>query len=170
MPRISTWQRILKHLHRNLAYTEELLLQEYSCEEHDDELMYDGDDEKDCIGPVDVELLFLSTSEEIEYVQSTRYLLPRILSKTTHNIFMEDLDPYSPYRLSSRKFKSKYRCSRKSIDAIAAKIEGNPIFKSKTCQQAPAKHQLMVFLHCMGHEGQTNDNQKDVFRIGAGTC
>ena len=101
MPRISTRQRILKHLHSNLAYTEELLLQEYSCEEHDDELMYDGDDEKDCIGPVDVELLFLSTSEEIEYVQSTHCLLPRILSKTTHNIFMEDLDPYSPYRLDT---------------------------------------------------------------------
>ena len=75
MPRISTRQRILKHLHRNLAYTEELLLQEYSCEEHDDEVMYDGDDEKDCNGPFDAELLFLSTSEEIEYVQSTRYLI-----------------------------------------------------------------------------------------------
>ena len=141
-----------------MTCTEEFSLQEHTCEAHDDTLMHDDDNEKDCIGPVDVKLLLLPTSEETEHVQSTRYLLPRILSKTTHNIFMEDLDPYSPYRLSSRKFKSKYRCSRKSVDAIAAKIEGNPIFKSKTCQQAPVKHQIMVFLHYMGHEGQNNGN------------
>lgn len=28
----------------------------------------------------------------------------------------------------------------------------------------------MVFLCYMEHEGQTNDNQKDIFRIGAGAC
>ena len=99
MPRISLRQRVLKHLRSNLTHTEEFILQEHTYEAHDDALMHNDDDEKDYIGPADVELLFLSTSEEIEHVQSTRYLLPRILSKTTHNMFMEDLDPNSPYRL-----------------------------------------------------------------------
>lgn len=132
MPRVSLRQRVLKHLSSNLTNVKKLLLQECSFGEHYDELTCEGDDEKDRTGRVDAKLLFMYTSEEIEYVQSIQYLLSRVLSKTKHNIFMEDLDPNSPYRLSSHKFKSKYRCSCNSIDAIAAKIEDNPIFKSKT--------------------------------------
>ena len=34
----------------------------------------------------------------------------------------------------------------------------------------PAKHQLMIFLHFIGQEGENNSNQCSVFKVSEGHC
>ena len=138
----------------------------------DDEKDYDYDaaNDKDSIDDLDAELLFLSSKQELEHVQQTRYLAQRFQATSEINIFEENLNPTSSYFISDQKFKTKYRVSCRSLDKIVAKILDHPVFKSQTKPQAPVGRQLVALLHCMGHEGQTNESQKDVFRIGMGTC
>ena len=178
MPKISIRQKARKLLECHLQTAEEYLLQGYAVDDSDDEGSYDADVDEDSVssdasvvGTTDAEMFLLSIQDELEYVRANRYVVPRIISKSEINIFLEDLDPNSSYCISARKFKNKYRCTRESLDKITAKIENHPIFMNQRGpKQAPVKHQLMTFLHYMGHEGQTNDQQKDVFRIGSGTC
>ena len=124
---------------------------------------YDADNDEDSIDDLDAKLLFLSSKQGLEHVQQTRYLTQRVQATSEINIFEEDMNPTSSYFISDRKFKTKYRASSRSLDTIAAKILDHPVFKSKTKSQAPVGHQLMVLLHYMGHEDQTNESQKDVF-------
>ena len=34
----------------------------------------------------------------------------------------------------------------------------------------PVKHQLMIWLHFIGHEGQSNSTQRDTFKVSKGMC
>ena len=141
MPRQTVQKRAFKHLEKDLEAAENFLLQKYLLEESKEDECYDADNDEDSDSDLDEGLLaFLSTKEELEDGVGTRYLLPRGYAKSKTSIFEEDLNPSSSYFISNRKFKTKYRVSRQSLDKIAAKIADHSVFKSKTCQQAPVAH------------------------------
>ena len=100
--------------------------------------------------------------------------MDRKYRKSTFNIFDGDLkyDGTAGMNwMTDEEFKRKYRMSREHLDIITERIKDNNIFKkgSRGPSQLPVKHQLMIFLHFVGHEGQNNHTQRDTFRIGAGS-
>jgi hypothetical protein len=56
------------------------------------------------------------------------------------------------------------------LDKITAAIESNAVFDegARGPKQIPVKYQLMVLLHFLGREGETNDGQRQTFRTGSG--
>ncbi len=56
------------------------------------------------------------------------------------------------------------------LDKITAAIESNAVFDegARGPKQIPVKYQLMVLLHFLGREGETNDSQRQMFRTGSG--
>jgi len=59
-----------------------------------------------------------------------------------------------------------------TLDAVANLIQGDPVFKKgqRVPTQLPVKHQLMIFKHFIGREGETNLNQRSVFHVSEGCC
>lgn len=74
--------------------------------------------------------------------------------------------------LTDDEFLSKYRMSRDSFYKIHEMIKDHPIFQSRSKKQAPALHQLMVFLKYVGTEGNgaSNSNQRQTFGISYGSA
>ena len=74
--------------------------------------------------------------------------------------------------MSDDKFVKKYRMSREHLDMVAKEIKGHEVFERKRRgpKQHPVKHQIMVLLHFLGHEGQSDLSQRHTFFIGEGTC
>jgi len=192
MPRRSYRQRELRRREKQLAESQKLLMVELVMggsdgnDSDDDSCSYDGDVEYDGVtdagdsdsesdgegGGIDDALIACTTAlEEYDYAVEHRYLAPRVSRKSGLNIFEEDLDPDADYRSNDRQFRNKYRVSRNSVYSIAGEIKDDPIFKNlRGPKQAPVEHQLMTLLNYMGHEGSTNDSQRNTFRIGTGTC
>lgn len=136
----------------------------------DDNMSYESGSESD--SDVDDAILgYMTATYELDDVLSHRYLAPRVSRKSGLNIFEEDLDEGAPYFATPRAFKTKYRCTRKSLEYLTGLIADHPTFArgKRGPQQAPVKHQLMTLLHFMGHEGMTDDQQAVVFRMGVGT-
>ena len=102
------------------------MLQKYLLEDDGEDTDYDADNDEDSIDDLDAKLLFLSSKQGLEHVQQTRYLTQRVQATSEINIFEEDLNPTSSYFISDRKFKTKYRASRRSLDKIVAKNIGPP--------------------------------------------
>jgi len=106
--------------------------------------------------------------------QSARYAAPRRCRKHTSNIFIEDLSTHqgSDAWLSKDEFLCKYRVSREQLDEITQEIKDDPIFSkpARGKSQMPVKHQLMIWLHFIGHEGNTCANQREVFKVSKGMC
>ncbi|KAL7475254.1 hypothetical protein ACHAW6_001175, partial [Cyclotella cf. meneghiniana] len=73
--------------------------------------------------------------------------------------------------LNDNEFKRKYRMSRETLDKISAIIEDNNVFKcgQRGRKQAPVKLQLMMLLHFLGKEGESNSSQREQFKRGYGT-
>jgi hypothetical protein len=67
-------------------------------------------------------------------------------------------------------FKRKYRCSCPVLDKIVQKIETSDVFKrgARGPVQAPVKHQLMLLLHFLGKEGESNESQRNQFKVSYG--
>ena len=132
---------------------------------------HDSDSDDYDIG-FDSAITYMVAGHEIDVVEGSRYFAQRSQRKSKYNIFEEDLNPNAFYWTAPREFKNKYRCSRKELDAIAAEIENHPIFEENDGpgrKQVPAKHQLMVLLHYMVHNGISNKTQHREFRIVSGT-
>ena len=57
--------------------------------------------------------------------------------------------------------------TRDQLDLITGLISGAEVFKNKTHgpTQMAVKHQLMIYLHFVGHEAMTNRIQRQVFLI-----
>ena len=106
-------------------------------------------------------LTYLHYKWKLDNFKQRRYLVDRKYRKSTFNIFDGDLkyDGTAGMNwMSDEEFKRKYRMSREHLDIITERIKGNDIFKkgSRGPSQLPVKHQLMIFLHFVGHEGQSN--------------
>ena len=63
--------------------------------------------------------------------------------------------------MNDSEFKRKYRVTRATLDKIPAAIETNEVFAkgARGPKQIPVKHQLMVLLHFLGKEGESNESQ-----------
>jgi hypothetical protein len=72
--------------------------------------------------------------------------------------------------LNNSEFKRKYRVTRATLDKITAAIETNEVFAEGTRgrKQIPVKHQLMVLLHFLGKEGESNESQRQTFKNSYG--
>ena len=119
-------------------------------------------------------LTYLHYKAKLDFCKQCRYLVDRKVRKSSINIFDADLkddDTAGMNWMSDEEFKRKYRTSREHLDIITERIKGDDIFKkgSRGPSQIPVKHQLMIFLHFVGHEGMSNHTQRDTFRIGAGS-
>jgi hypothetical protein len=87
---------------------------------------------------------------------------------------MEDLasDQDRDAWLSNDEYLCKYRVNREQLDQVMLTTKDDPIFSKPIrgrCQM-PVKHQLMVWLHFVGHEGNTCAGQQEVFKISKGMC
>ena len=90
-----------------------------------------------------------------------RYFKTRIHRKSAlQNIFEDDLWECEDdtHWMNDVEFKRKYRCSRPVLDIIVQKIETSDVFKrgGRGPAQIPVKHQLMLLLHFLGKEGESN--------------
>ena len=58
------------------------------------------------------------------------------------------------------------------LDKIVEKIETNDILKrgARGPRQISVKHQLMLLLHFLGKEGESNDSQQKQFKVSYGAC
>ena len=79
------------------------------------------------------------------------------------NVIEEDLavDNGIDSWMSNNEFLCKHRVTRDQLDKITNIIADDPIFcrPNRGFPQMPVKHQLMIWLHFVGHEGQSNATQ-----------
>ena len=87
MPRQTVRARALKNLERDFSSAEEFLLHKYLLEDDEKDTDYDADNDEDSIDDLDAELSFLSSKQELEHVQQTRYLAQRVQATSQINIF-----------------------------------------------------------------------------------
>ena len=68
------------------------------------------------------------------------------------------------------KFLCKNQVTHDQLDIITGLIKEDLIFKTpkRGFRQMPMKHQLMIWLHFIGHKGQTNSTQCDTFKVARG--
>ena len=124
----------------------------------DDEVSDDGE-----LG----QLLYLDlmySSELLDEAQRSCYVFTRTYQKSTLFILEMDLEVLSdmPRWLNDEEFLSKYRVTRDQFDLITHLISGAEVFKPKSCRatQTAVKHQLMIYLHFVGHEAMTDSIQR----------
>ena len=89
------------------------------------------------------------------------------------NIFEEDFDTGDVTSwMSDEEFLCKYRVTCEQPDAITVVIAEDSIFKKpkRGFPQMPVTHQLMIWLHFVGHKGQSDSKQHDNFKISRGMC
>ena len=91
---------------------------------------------------------------------------------TLQNIFEGDIRECEDdtHWMNDAEFKRKYRCSHPVLDKIVQKIETNDVFKRATRgpAQMSVKHQLMLLLHFLGKEGESNASQRNQFKVSYG--
>jgi hypothetical protein len=104
----------------------------------------------------------------------SRYSIPRTARKHQFDVFECDLNDSEDNQnwLSDDEFLCKYRMSRDTLEAVTNLIKGDQIFQrgQRGPPQLLVKHQLMIFMHFIGREGETNGNQRSVFHISQGRC
>ena len=73
--------------------------------------------------------------------------------------------------LNNDEFLSKYQVTRDQLNLLTGLISGAEVFRAKTHGpiQIPVKHQLMIYLHFIGHEAMTDRIQRQVFLVSRGT-
>ena len=103
----------------------------------------------------------------------SRYIVTRFARKCPYNAFHADLNENDDdiNWLNDEEFLCKYRMDRDTLDAVTNIIKGDPVFKRgrRGPKQMPVKHQLMIFMHFIGQEGENNSNQCSVF-VNARDC
>ncbi len=104
----------------------------------------------------------------------SRYSIPRTARKHPFDVFECDLNssPDNQNWMSHDEFLCKYRMNRDTLDAVTNLIKEDPVFQrgQRGPPQLPVKHQLMIFMHFIGREGETNANQRSVFHVSQGRC
>ena len=104
----------------------------------------------------------------------SRYSIPRTARKHPFDVFECDLNssPDNQNWMSHDEFLCEYSMNRDTLDAVTNLIEEDPVFQrgQQGSPQLPVKHQLMIFMHFIGREGETNANQRSVFHVSQGRC
>eukprot|EP00804_Cyclotella_cryptica_P013933 CCRYP_002435-RA/>CCRYP_002435-RA protein AED:0.10 eAED:0.10 QI:0/0/0/1/0/0/2/0/314 len=107
-------------------------------------------------------------------LMQSRYSVPQTARKHPFDVFECDLNSSTENQnwLLDDEFLCKYRMNCDTFNAIINLIEGDPIFQrgQQGPPQLPVKHQLMIFMHFIGREGETNANQRSVFHLGIAPC
>ena len=116
---------------------------------------------------------YLQARSRFHKTSGRRYFKTRKQRKSgLQNIFEDDLRECEDdtHWMNDVEFKRKYRCSRSVLDKIVQKIETNDVFKRGTRgpAQMSVKHQLMLLLHFLGKEGESNASQRNQFRVSFG--
>eukprot|EP00804_Cyclotella_cryptica_P020490 CCRYP_019801-RA/>CCRYP_019801-RA protein AED:0.17 eAED:0.24 QI:0/0/0/1/0/0/4/0/250 len=103
-----------------------------------------------------------------------RYSVPRTARKHPFDVSECDLNDSEDNQnwLSDDEFLCKYKMNCSTLDAVTNLIKGDRMFQrgQQGPSQLPVKHQLMIFMHFIGREGETNGNQRSVFHVGQGRC
>ena len=103
-----------------------------------------------------------------------RYFVPRKFCRTEIDIFSHDLSVSEDgsHWINNCEFKRKYRMSREMLHLITEEIKDHDVFKNskRGPHQMPVKHQLMILLHFLGLQSQTNHAQRNMFHISEGAC
>ncbi len=89
------------------------------------------------------------------------------------NIFIEDHSvECDSCWMNDVEFLCKYRVTCEQLDRITTILDGDSVFvpPKRGYHQMPVKHQIMVWLHYVGHEGVINSTQCDTFKISKGMC
>ena len=119
-------------------------------------------------------LTYLSSKSKLDTAINTRYIKNRMTRKSPVEIFEHDLheEEDGTHWINDDEFKMKYRMSREMLDSVTDIIKDSKVFKKgkRGPSQRPVKHQLMVFLHFLGQEGQNDQSQRNVFHISRGSC
>ena len=136
--------------------------------------LLDSDDEDSLDLDCPSFLHYLNTKARLDLGRTNRYFLDRVIRKSESRVFEDDLrvNEDGTHWLNDREFKHKYRMSRDMLDPVTKEIEGHDIFKKgkRGARQRPVKHQLMILLQFLGKEGESNNSQRQVFKIGSGAC
>ena len=94
----------------------------------------------------------------IQEIHHSRYLKRQCCRKGSINVFQEDLAEDNGINswMSDDKFLCKYRVNRDQLERITTIIADDLVFSqsNRGFPQMPVKHQLMIWLHFIGHEGQ----------------
>ena len=119
-------------------------------------------------------LFYLQNKLKLDSALSSRYFASRICRRLSMGIFADDLrkeDNDSTW-MNDSEFKRKYRMSREMLDKVTEKIQDNGMFEKRKHgpSQREVKHQLMILLHFLGKEGETNHSQRSTFKISEGHC
>eukprot|EP00804_Cyclotella_cryptica_P018902 CCRYP_006432-RA/>CCRYP_006432-RA protein AED:0.22 eAED:0.22 QI:0/-1/0/1/-1/1/1/0/257 len=115
---------------------------------------------------------YLQARSPFHETSGRRYFKARKHRKSTlQNIFEDDLRECEDdtHWMNDVEFK-KYRCSRLVLDKIVQKIETSDVFKRGTRgpAQMSVKYQLMLLLHFLGKEGESNSSQRNQFKVSYG--
>ena len=140
-----------------------------------DQLLDDDDS-----GDIDLDspsfLSYLQSKSNLRTRSNSRYFEERVVRRMkSMRVFEHDLQIKKIRKktwLNDDEFKRKYRMSRENLDRVTEKIKDHSVFKrgKRGPRQTEVKHQLMVLLHFLGKEGESNDSQRSTFYIGGGSC
>ncbi len=99
----------------------------------------------------------------IHAIRQNRYFGARSRREGNMDVFDADLSVENGIDswMTDDEFLCKYRVTRDQLDHITSIIADDPIFArpQRGSPQMPVKHQLMIWLHFVGHEGQSNSTQ-----------
>ena len=119
-------------------------------------------------------LFYLQNKLKLDSALSSRYSASRICRRPSMGIFADDLrgEDNDSTRMNDSEFKRKYRMSRQMLDKVTERIQDNGMFEKgkRGPSQQEVKHQLMILLHFLGKEGETNHSQRSTFKISEGHC
>ena len=120
-------------------------------------------------GDLDLEdptlLSYLQARFRFRQTSGRRYFKTQTHRKSAlQNIFEDDLRECEDdtHWMNDVEFKRKYRFSRPLLDKIVQTIETSDAFKrgARGPAQTPVKHQLMLLLHFLGKEGESNASRR----------
>ena len=106
-------------------------------------------------------------------IQLSRYLTNRIYRKGILNIFKEDLSTECDWCwMNDDDFLCKYRVTRDQLDRVTNLLSEDTVFArpERGYPKMPVKHQIMIWLHFVGHEAQSNSTQFETFKNLKGMC
>jgi hypothetical protein len=74
--------------------------------------------------------------------------------------------------MNEEDFLCKYRVTQDQLDPVTNILSEDAVFAQpkRGYPQMPMKHQIMIWLHFVGHEAQSNSTQCDTFKISKGMC
>lgn len=165
MPRVSERKRLLLFLRAKVREREEAARVRLLLEDSDDDSTGTVEDAQDDMW-----------RRRLAFVGSNRYMFRRkryrlCSGDTFRRDLFEAVTIEDAQWLSDAEFLTKFRMSRDSFGKLLGMIENHEVFQVRNDKrrQTPVSHQLMVFLHYLGH-GCGNQQLRQLFGLGHGTA